>query len=99
MTRRISELRPGRDVGAMINSDRFARLEELIQLAVQQGARLLVGGQRYVHPEYPEACYFQPTFLADVTSDMAIANQECFAPIMLAFKAKVRYTSRSYISE
>lgn len=74
----------------MINGERLAALEKLVQEAVDQGARILVGGKRAAYPAHPKGHYLQPTLLCDVTQDMRIAHEECFAPIMLAFKAKVR---------
>lgn len=89
MAPRVAQLKPGRDVGAMINSARLAHLEHLVNEAVKQGARLLVGGKQYKHPYGPSGHYFEPTLLADVTMDMEVAKQECFAPIMLVLKAEV----------
>lgn len=68
MDKRVKELRLGTslkadscsDVGAMISDVRFAKLEELIQNAIKQGARLLAGGKRYQHPLYPKGHYFEP---------------------------------------
>lgn len=76
------------DVGAIISGDSFDVLEELIQEAVAKGARLLTGGKRFKHPKYPSGHYFQPTMLVDVTPDMRIAQEECFAPICLIMKAE-----------
>ena len=86
---RVRELRLGLDgdVGAMVSDASFARLEELVADAVARGARLLVGGARYRHPDHPAGCYFQPTLLADVTADMRVANEECFGPIMTLMRA------------
>lgn len=75
------------DVGAMVSDASFDRLEELVSLAVKDGARLLVGGKRLIHPIYPSGHYFQPTLLVDVTPDMAIAREECFAPICVLMRA------------
>jgi acyl-CoA reductase-like NAD-dependent aldehyde dehydrogenase len=75
------------DVGAMISSDRFDRLEQLISDATNRGAVCLVGGKRHVHPHYPQGHYFAPTLLVDVTPDMAIAQEETFAPICVMMKA------------
>lgn len=87
---RVKALRlgPDADVGAMISDSSFDRLEGLIADAVSQGARLLAGGKRYSHPDYPKAHYFQPTLLVDVTPDMRIAQQECFAPVLTLLRAK-----------
>ena len=76
----------GVDMGAMINGYRFKHLEAMIAQAVKQGARLIHGGKRYHHPKYPHGHYFQPTLLVDVTTDMAIANEELFAPVALLMK-------------
>lgn len=75
------------DVGAMISNHLFGHLENLISSAVRDGAVLHCGGQRYNHPDYPHGHYFQPTLLTGVTTDMAIANSECFAPVCLVFAA------------
>ncbi|KAL1840604.1 hypothetical protein VTJ49DRAFT_291 [Mycothermus thermophilus] len=86
---RVRALRMGQDadVGAMISDAPFDRLESLIADAVRRGARLLAGGKRYVHPNHPKGHYFTPTLLVDVTPDMAIANEECFAPVMVLMRA------------
>ncbi|KAG2164529.1 hypothetical protein VTO58DRAFT_103048 [Aureobasidium pullulans] len=76
------------DVGAQVSPANFGKLESLIAEAVSQGAILLAGGNRYNHPEYPSGHYFSPTLLAEVTTDMRIANEECFAPICLLMRAE-----------
>lgn len=88
LTPRVRALRLGTklDVGAMISTASFDRLEALVADAVAKGARLLAGGKRYVHPEHPAGAYFAPTLLVDVTPDMAIAQEECFGPIMLLMR-------------
>ncbi len=86
---RVKSLRLGQmaDVGAMISDASFDRLERLIADAVGSGAKLLAGGKRYTHPEHPSGHYFEPTLLVDVTPDMAVANEECFGPIMCLLRA------------
>ncbi|KAG1491329.1 hypothetical protein G6F47_011132 [Rhizopus delemar] len=94
MDSRISKLRQGSvlvdgegvDCGAMTMGNQFEKLEGLVQEAVSRGARLLRGGKRYHHPSHKHGQYFEPTLLVDVTSDMAIANNEAFAPIMVIMK-------------
>lgn len=97
LTPKIRALRPGSvldaptntivDVGASISDASFDRLEALVADAVKHGARLLAGGKRFAHPQYPRGHYFTPTFLVDVTSDMAIAQTELFAPVFLLMRA------------
>lgn len=64
------------DCGAMISSHLLRQLEDMLQLAEKQGARILAGGKRFVHPDWPEGHYFQPTLIADVKPEMDIATQE-----------------------
>ncbi|KAF7721778.1 Meiotic Sister-Chromatid recombination aldehyde dehydrogenase [Apophysomyces ossiformis] len=96
MNERIGKLRQGSvladgeaiDCGAMTMGNQFEKLEALIEEAVSRGARLLRGGKRLQHPVHTHGQYFQPTLLIDVTPDMAIANNEAFAPIMVIMKHK-----------
>lgn len=95
LTERISQIRLGSsidqqdniDMGASITDLRFPALEEMIQLAVKQGAKLVHGGSQYIHPRYPQGHYFTPTMLTGVTANMDIAQQEVFGPVLLMFKA------------
>lgn len=92
---RISSLRVGSalddpeevDVGAMISDAGFDRLERLIADAVAHGAKCLVGGQRYIHPQHPRGHYFSPSLLIDIVPSMRIAQEELFAPICLLMRA------------
>lgn len=95
MTSRVSDLQVNdvlapsdsrTDVGAMVTDRLFDQLEQLILSAVTDGARLLVGGKRFHHPQFPNGHYFQPTLLVDVTPSMAIARQEVFSPVMTVMK-------------
>ena len=75
------------DVGAMISDARFGELEDLVSAAIGEGAKCLVGGKRFTHPQYPKGYYFQPTLLVDVTSSMQIAREELFGPICVLMRA------------
>jgi acyl-CoA reductase-like NAD-dependent aldehyde dehydrogenase len=89
MTPRVAKLRLGPflsatdvDVGSLISHQPIAKLEAVLDSAVKAGARVLAGGTSFLHPDYPQGAYFQPTLIADVTMDMAIAKEELFAPVM-----------------
>lgn len=76
------------DMGAMISDNRFQEIEDLIQDAVSKGARLLQGGKPYLHPNYPQGHYFEPTLLVDVEPSMKIAQNEVFGPVLTMMKAR-----------
>ncbi|ODV96798.1 hypothetical protein PACTADRAFT_40201 [Pachysolen tannophilus NRRL Y-2460] len=95
LSKRIKELRLGSDIdqledidmGAIITDARFDTLEKIISNAVDQGAKLLAGGKKFHHPNYPQGHYFQPTLLVDVDASMDIAQNEIFGPVLTMIKA------------
>jgi acyl-CoA reductase-like NAD-dependent aldehyde dehydrogenase len=64
------------DCGAMISSRLAGQLEDMLAKAEKGGARIVVGGKRHRHPDWPEGHYFQPTLIADVTPEMDVAKHE-----------------------
>lgn len=82
MKPRIEALRPGKDLSSLISHTPIGRLEGILAQAEKAGARILVGGKPYSHPDHPHASYFQPTLMTDVTMDMDVAKEELFAPVM-----------------
>ncbi|XBW36007.1 hypothetical protein QEN19_001582 [Hanseniaspora menglaensis] len=74
------------DIGAMISDNRFERLEFLVQDAIKNGARLLKGGKRFKHPQFPKGFFFEPTLLVDVNENCLISEEEVFGPILCVIK-------------
>jgi acyl-CoA reductase-like NAD-dependent aldehyde dehydrogenase len=72
------------DVGAIVSPLQLELIEELVDDAVKQGARLLCGGSRLSG----RGQFFAPTVLADVTPVMRIAQEETFGPVMLLMKVQ-----------
>ncbi len=69
-------------VGPLIRDAARSRVESYVDGAVDQGARLVAGGRR---PEgFGRGFYYEPTLLADVRPDMAVAQQEVFGPVGVA---------------
>jgi succinate-semialdehyde dehydrogenase/glutarate-semialdehyde dehydrogenase len=68
--------------GPLIHERALAKVEDHLQDALAQGAKLLTGGHR--HPLGHN--FFEPTVLADVTPAMKIASEETFGPIAPLFR-------------
>jgi acyl-CoA reductase-like NAD-dependent aldehyde dehydrogenase len=66
----------GTNVGPMIDSDAAERTEQWVVEAVQQGAKVLIGGKR-------RGRMFEPTVLSDVTRVMKVCSEEVFAPLVV----------------
>jgi acyl-CoA reductase-like NAD-dependent aldehyde dehydrogenase len=73
------------DVAAITTPLQLEVIDKLVNSAVHEGARLLCGGHR-AHAD--RGNYFEPTILADVTPDMAIAREEVFGPVMLLMRVR-----------
>jgi aldehyde dehydrogenase (NAD+) len=69
----------GSDLGPLISAGQLERVERYVKLGLDQGARLLTGGERI---ELGGGFYHQPTVFADATNDMAIAQEEIFGPVL-----------------
>jgi succinate-semialdehyde dehydrogenase / glutarate-semialdehyde dehydrogenase len=72
-----SGLAEGTQVGPLVNEDTAAKVHELVQGAVAQGATAVVGGRR------PERAgfYYEPTVLTGVQPGSAILGEEIFGPV------------------
>jgi len=76
-----SGLDPETDVGPLINRSAVDKVESHVNDAINNGARLLVGGYQLSEGAYASGSFFAPTVLADVTTDMLIAQEETFGPV------------------
>jgi succinate-semialdehyde dehydrogenase / glutarate-semialdehyde dehydrogenase len=70
--------------GPLIDTAALAKVEAMIGDAVAKGARILTGGSRHALG----GTFFQPTVLANVTSDMRCAREEIFGPVAPLFRFK-----------
>jgi acyl-CoA reductase-like NAD-dependent aldehyde dehydrogenase len=69
----------GVDVGAITFPPQMDIAESQIKDAVARGARVVCGGKRRTDTK---GNFFEPTILANVTSDMAVMNEETFGPLL-----------------
>lgn len=60
-------------IGPMVRESDAARVEEWINNAVSEGARLVCGGQR-------EGAFYQPTILDETKPEMQVVKDEIFGP-------------------
>ena len=71
----------GRHIGPVVSQMQFDKVQNLIQVGVDEGATLVAGGTG--KPDGLEDGYFvKPTVFADVNNDMTIAREEIFGPVL-----------------
>jgi acyl-CoA reductase-like NAD-dependent aldehyde dehydrogenase len=66
-------------MGPLITEDAAIRAKDWIDAAVNEGARIIAGGNR-------KGRILEPTILADVTDDMKVVCEEVFAPVVSLVK-------------
>ncbi|MCK8681427.1 aldehyde dehydrogenase family protein [Streptomyces lichenis] len=70
---------PGERVGPLVNAGQRERVRGYIERGIAEGARLVAGGP---DAPLPAGYYVRPTVFADVTPEMAIAQEEIFGPVV-----------------
>lgn len=70
--------------GPLIDKAAVAKVEEHIADAVKKGGSIVTGGKRHALG----GTFFEPTVIAGVTPEMAVAREETFGPIAPLFRFK-----------
>jgi betaine-aldehyde dehydrogenase len=73
---------PATETGALISAEHRAKVEASVARAIEDGARLVAGGQRPTEAELQSGFYYRPTVFADVQNDMRIVREEVFGPVL-----------------
>ncbi|MDD4862725.1 MAG: NAD-dependent succinate-semialdehyde dehydrogenase [Alishewanella agri] len=69
---------PNVTIGPLIEAKAVAKVQQLLDDALQQGAQLRLGG----NPHPAGALFFEPTVLTGVTPQMQLFQQEIFGPLL-----------------
>jgi acyl-CoA reductase-like NAD-dependent aldehyde dehydrogenase len=72
----------GVDVGPIANRKQFDIVKEIVDDAVQRGARVLCGGGPITVPGYEDGLFFEPTVLTDVPADARLSSENVFGPVV-----------------
>ena len=71
----------GNHIGPVVSKVQYDKIQTLIQSGIDEGANLVAGGPN--RPEGLDKGYFiKPTVFSDVTTNMKIANEEIFGPVI-----------------
>ena len=72
-------------MGPIANKAQYEKVLRLIEIGIEEGATLSAGGIE--RPEgYDKGYYVKPTVFSNVTSDMTIAKEEIFGPVLSILK-------------
>lgn len=77
----------GRHMGPVVNKTQWEKIQGMIQVGIDEGARMTTGGTGL--PEnVNHGFYVKPTIFADVTNDMRVAQEEIFGPVLVMIPFK-----------
>lgn len=84
VTERVNDMKIGRGtedgvaIGPLIDADAVSKASELVEDAVQRGAKLLAGGKAVEGT----GTFYEPTVLTGVVAGSAILKEEIFGPVL-----------------
>jgi acyl-CoA reductase-like NAD-dependent aldehyde dehydrogenase len=70
------------EIGTLAHRAHMERVLHYIEIGTSEGAKLITGGGRAQVAAYPNGLFLQPTIFTDVVSDMVVATQEIFGPVI-----------------
>jgi len=73
---------PETDLGPLSTPKILEDIDRQVQAIVQQGAKVLVGGDRLERP----GNYYKPTLITDIAAENPIGREEFFGPVGLLFR-------------
>jgi len=92
LVERTSKLKVGPkdedDLGPVINQRQLDNMIAAVEKATQEGAVVLIGGDRLKDPEHSQGFYMAPTLLEQVSPQAEISRCELFGPIAILYRVK-----------
>lgn len=69
-------------MGPLVSEKQRALVEKYVDIGIGEGATLAYGGYRPEGSQFDSGFYYLPTIFSDVTTDMRIAQDEIFGPVV-----------------
>jgi acyl-CoA reductase-like NAD-dependent aldehyde dehydrogenase len=73
-------------MGPVVSAAHRDHVEYYIKKGVEEGAKLVLGGQRPTEPPLDKGYFIMPTIFTGVTQNMTIAREEIFGPVACIIK-------------
>ena len=79
-------LKPGTDIGPVVDAGQLKQDTDYIAIGKQEGARLVTGGELVRRDT--EGFYLQPALFTEATNQMRISREEIFGPVASVIRVK-----------
>jgi malonate-semialdehyde dehydrogenase (acetylating)/methylmalonate-semialdehyde dehydrogenase len=74
------------DMGPLVSAIHRERVLAAIDKGVAEGAKLIIDGRSFIHPENPQGFYMGPSLFDEVRENMSIYQQEIFGPVLVLLR-------------
>lgn len=76
------------DIGALVSKEHLEKIESYIEIAKDEGGKILCGGLEVTLPNFENGYYFQPTIIEVTNNQCKLNQEEIFGPVVtiLSFK-------------
>lgn len=79
---------PDTNVGPVTTRPQYEKVLDYINIAKNEGAKCVLGGNPYTGPGAKGGQFVEPTIFTEVRNDMRIAQEEVFGPVLSVIKFK-----------
>jgi acyl-CoA reductase-like NAD-dependent aldehyde dehydrogenase len=76
------------DVGPCVNEGQQKTVQSYVEIGLNEGAKILVGGSVPDDPELKGGWFYKPTVFVDVKPQHRIAKEEIFGPVLSVIKVR-----------
>jgi betaine-aldehyde dehydrogenase len=73
-------------MGPVISAEHLASIEKYIQMGIDEGATLVLGGKRPTDPKLQKGFFIEPTIFTNCHPKMRIVQEESFGPVLTVEK-------------
>jgi hypothetical protein len=82
LSRAIRAVKPGQVIGPLTTEDQYRKVQDYYEIAREEGATAVAGGDLPDDPELAGGWFVAPTIYTGVRNDMRIAREEIFGPVV-----------------
>lgn len=75
-------------VGPCVSASQRETVHSYVQIGIEEGAELAIGGEFYEEGECRKGYFYRPTVFVNVKPTMRIAREEIFGPVLAVLKVK-----------
>ena len=73
-------------MGSLINQAHLASVDRYVQMAKQEGGKVLTGGQPITEGDFAKGSFYLPTIITGLNNNAQVCQEEIFGPVLVVMK-------------